>query len=1504
MSTVAVLGVRIEIDQSQADAVFTRLSSKVEDLADSFQRTGARMRAVGSGLTQTVTVPLTLLGGTILKLSADFEKAMNRIAAVTQSTGAEFDLLRETALEMGYTTMYSARQAAGGLEELVKAGLDAPAAIAALPAVLDLAQISGESLAETATQLANTLVQFNLPATEAARVANALARAANASTIDVHDLGQSLKYSAIYASAFGLNIEDTAGALALFGNVGVRAEMAGTALRNVMERLANPTMHKGMRDAMKDLGVNTWKAADGSISLVNALGEILKAQDPVTTAMQMFGVRAGPVMVKLVQDAQKGGEAFDKMKAKMLDMSVTAKGVADTMNKGLLGQLTRLKNIAEGIGTELGAALQPTFERIVAAAERLAFFIKDTLVPAFNAMPQGLKDFIVYAGLFAAAIGPVLWFLGSFITTVGGAMEVIGGTTLGMRALVLVTGLLEHATAALGGALAILADPLVWIPALIAAVVLAVRWWTGSWEETINVLSGGLLTLEDVVTAWELLKMGAVALYDGLKLLGEVIWNYVLVPIGELAVELYNLEQAFRAMVLDQVVALWNTLSQAVIDFTNSALGKLIGTVAEYIAVVAGWSILIAGVTAFYLLYAAVQGCIGMVTLLVEGFQASWTELKNVTAMVWDFVALLGGQMYAVLTTIINGIGNFVSMITAGAVPATTSWADWTVILAETFIKVLLYAIEKVIEGVHSLGSSILQYVDFLGVLPGFEKFGKAALKAANDAVASAKAIVAAAREAAAKSIAAAKDAAAKIGKIATSLTLPKPDSPYDPKAGGGTGPTKEQLADLKKMQELVDQLTGQAALAKMQKYQQALAQMPAGWKLTEKAMKDVHQVFEEAMDVMAARGLEVPREVLDAWLNTFEKVEFSLEKFQDMFSKKLKVPIPPWTFNYIPVAIETALNGVKWENVNIGPELEKYLRDEKLKARMQDAVQDLFEGFSDWGASVLSGQTKFMDAWKELWGVAQNFAQDIFKGMLDDMMGSLKEWVTKVIEKGGTAGGALAGGIAGAVAGYTVGKAAGKTGGILAGAASGAAVGAMYGNIYGAAIGAAVGAFAGWWGGKQKEKEMRKEMQESREELIKIFDGMENLSATAKRLGIDIEKAFSTKDMEEYGRITEQLQAAVEKEEAAVKKLGIALENTATKGLLLSQELLNSFATMPPGGRENLFAFMQSQVGAGISGIQKFMENAKISTLQGAQAISGTIMGLYEEIQRQGGSPTEAFTQIQPLLDLFAEKMKLAGFEGSTAFSQLQILASLAADEIAGPLLNAVAGLEQGLTATFNLGLLNQESFAGFAEEMLKAYQQMEVNGKGGLQAMMGMRGGLQKLWELSTDFGYTLSEQQQQLVDYAEQGGLIGDKFRPATDRMISAIDALVQRLDKFIEKLEQLPDAGKSAANELEKALSNIRPDPIHQDYYLDPKSPPATLPGGQATQTGMAVLGAGGIVTHPTRALIGERGPEAVIPLSGDLFSGNQTTNIFLDGDLLTRVVTKRQPGVLRAYGVMR
>ena len=262
-----------------------------------------------------------------------------------------------------------------------------------------------------------------------------------------------------------------------------------------------------------------------------------------------------------------------------------------------------------------------------------------------------------------------------------------------------------------------------------------------------------------------------------------------------------------------------------------------------------------------------------------------------------------------------------------------------------------------------------------------------------------------------------------------------------------------------------------------------------------------------------------------------------------------------------------------------------------------------------------------------------------------------------------------------------------------------------------------------------------------------------------------------------------------------------------------------------------------------------------------------------------------------------------VVGAQVPEAFARMQAFAALAGDAIAGPVFDAVAGLGQGLTAVHNLGLLNQATFAGFAGEITASYKALEIQGKGGELAMQGMRSSLQTVFELQADFGYQVDEDTQGLLDFAQSAGLVGDKFRPAADRMVIAIEAMVARFDTFLSRIGDTAGVAAQAAADAAKAFTNIEIPPITiPTRYGYPGNP---FPDGERSTTGGPTpLAAGGIVRRPTIALIGEAGPEAVVPLSHGAFNTTQEAAIYLDGDVLTRAVLRREGRVLRSYGAIR
>ncbi|MEB9942429.1 phage tail tape measure protein, partial [Bacillus cereus] len=84
------------------------------------------------------------------------------------------------------------------------------------------------------------MTPFGMKASEAGRAADVFALAQATANLNVEQLGETMKYAAPVAATFGLNLEETSVIAQIFANNGIKASMAGTALRAGLSRLAAP----------------------------------------------------------------------------------------------------------------------------------------------------------------------------------------------------------------------------------------------------------------------------------------------------------------------------------------------------------------------------------------------------------------------------------------------------------------------------------------------------------------------------------------------------------------------------------------------------------------------------------------------------------------------------------------------------------------------------------------------------------------------------------------------------------------------------------------------------------------------------------------------------------------------------------------------------------------------------------------------------------------------------------------------------------------------------------------------------------------------------------------------------------------------------------------------------------------------------------------------------------------------------------------------------------------
>lgn len=183
----------------------------------------------------------------------DFEAAMSQVQAVSGATGTDLEKLTQKAKEMGAETKFTAEESAEAFNYMAMAGWKTEAMLGGIEGIMNLAAASGEELATTSDIVTDALTAFGMTAKESGHFADILAAASSNANTNVSMMGETFKYVAPVAGTFGFSAEDTALAIGLMANSGIKASQAGTSLRSALTRLVKPTDE--MQSTMVELGL-------------------------------------------------------------------------------------------------------------------------------------------------------------------------------------------------------------------------------------------------------------------------------------------------------------------------------------------------------------------------------------------------------------------------------------------------------------------------------------------------------------------------------------------------------------------------------------------------------------------------------------------------------------------------------------------------------------------------------------------------------------------------------------------------------------------------------------------------------------------------------------------------------------------------------------------------------------------------------------------------------------------------------------------------------------------------------------------------------------------------------------------------------------------------------------------------------------------------------------------------------------------------------------------------
>lgn len=290
----------------------------------------------------------------------EFESAMSQVQAVSGASSSELEKLTEKAKEMGATTKFTAEESAEAFNYMAMAGWKTSDMMNGIEGILSLAAASGEDLATTADIVTDALTAFGMTAGDAGHFSDVLAAASSNANTNVGMMGETFKYVGAMAGTLGYSIEDTALAIGLMANAGIKSSQAGTELNSIFTRLSVNT--NGARDAIENLGISFFDSTGTARPFADVLGELRTAtanytdEQKTNLANTIAGQRAQAGLLAMLNASTAD---YNKLAEAVSNADGASARMSETMLDNLQGSFTLLQSAVDGVKISLGERLAP-----------------------------------------------------------------------------------------------------------------------------------------------------------------------------------------------------------------------------------------------------------------------------------------------------------------------------------------------------------------------------------------------------------------------------------------------------------------------------------------------------------------------------------------------------------------------------------------------------------------------------------------------------------------------------------------------------------------------------------------------------------------------------------------------------------------------------------------------------------------------------------------------------------------------------------------------------------------------------------------------------------------------------------------------------------------------------------------------------------------------------------------------------------------------------------------
>ena len=694
-NTKTLSNMRIQLNNAEGDVAKTSREIKdlasqmdngadsAEDLGDAVEDAGESAESANGGFTvfkgaladfiaNVVTNAISKLkdlAKQTIDVGTTFDSAMANVSAISGATGDDLDALRAKAKEMGETTKFSATQSADAFGYMAMAGWKTQDMLDGITGIMSLASASGADLATTSDIVTDALTGFGESADQAGRLADIMATASSNANTNVELMGETFKYVTPVAGAMGYSMEDTALAIGLMANAGIKGSQAGTALRSIMVRLstnAGATANSlgALGTLTEKLGVEFYNADGTARDLSDVLADTrvawadLSAEQQTNYAKTIAGQEAMAGWLSLMNASEAD---FNKLSTAIDNSTGSAERMAQVMVDNLGGDLTLMQSHLEGVQIALYEKFEPALRKGVEVLNKL--------LDAVMYVVDHSTEFVAGLTAMATAVGTYVAY-----TTALKAMKD------GWTALTLVTKAQTIAQTALNAVMS--ANPIGIVIALVAGLVagFVVLWnkseafrnfFIGMWKKIKEVVSDAWESITGFFSgAWDKLT----AIWSNVTTFFSGLWDNVKETSGIVTDGIAG----FFSSAKDKVTTIWGNVTTFFSGVWDGIKG-IFSTVADWIntnvfqPVIHFFQPVIDFYrTAFEIIFQLAEGCWNLIkivwevastwfnenviTPVVEFFTELWDGIKESANTAWEFIKGVWESAKEFFTELWNGI--------------------------------------------------------------------------------------------------------------------------------------------------------------------------------------------------------------------------------------------------------------------------------------------------------------------------------------------------------------------------------------------------------------------------------------------------------------------------------------------------------------------------------------------------------------------------------------------------------------------------------------------------------------------------------------------------------------------------------------------------------------------------------------------------------------------------------------------------------------------------------